>query len=150
MQKSDIWPSFTLILNCIPIFGFHIPQSGSQGGSLGFGLTWYLITSIPELHSIFQHKSGQIVSLDSRVTQPGTVTLTLRQPMPESPLTLSGPSLPGLPEPDISRSLRSGLALIMAPGAWVWGPMVWCAVSQGMVTTSESVSVLTPGASLRN
>ena len=34
--------------------------------------------------------------------------------MPESPLTLSGPSLPGLPEPDISRSLRSGLALIMA------------------------------------
>ena len=80
--------------------------------------------------------------------------------MPESLLTLSGPSLPGLPEPDMRRSLMSGLTLITEPASspesLVWGPMV-CAGDQ--VTTGHnircascvvSVSVLTVGASLRN
>ena len=47
--------------------------------------------------------------------------------MPESLLTLSGPSLPGLPEPDMRRSLMSGLTLITEPASspesLAWGPM---------------------------
>ena len=47
--------------------------------------------------------------------------------MPESLLRLSGPSLPGLPEPDMRRSLMSGLTLITdpasSPESLAWGPM---------------------------
>ena len=66
--------------------------------------------------------------------------LTLRQPMPESLLTLSGPSLPGLPEPDMRRSLMSGLTLITEPASspesLAWGPML-CDGHCCMVTPSD-------------
>lgn len=61
--------------------------------------------------------------------------------MPESLLTLSGPSLPGLPEPDMRRSLMSGLTLITEPASspesLAWGPMLGDAHCWGMVTPSD-------------